>query len=523
MLEKKCNHAGCNNIIVDVNKKTKALKKFCSNKCRYSDHSRAMTQHPQIADAPLCKSEECSATVSKKTTGQWKIYCSPQCQNVDVAFRKSDFFGVLPPKCKSLTCVNLVPKGRNGHWNIYCSQKCSSKNNSILSRQRSASTYESRTGYTNPSLNPDVISKIQHTKKTIYGDFDSPGLSNLSTTSKDKLFSKEWLQEQNLTRTLNHIAAELGISPSSLGVRFKNFNLTPTFAASSSISMFEKEIRDYIASLGVTTKCNDRSIISPKELDIYIPSLNLAIECNGTYWHSENQGKNKNYHLDKTIRCKSNGVDLFHISNVEWETKQEIIKSMISAKLGKSTRLYARQCKIKEISSTVSTSFLKENHVQGDCKSSVRIGLFHNNVLVSVMTFGRPRYAKHDYELHRFCNILNTSVVGGASKLFKYFVKFFNPISIISYSHRDKFTGNLYSQLGFNFSHSSGPAYYYTKNYLDFENRLKYQKHKLIKILPIFNPLATEWENMQENGYDRIWDCGNDVWVWSKILNNIDK
>lgn len=58
---------------------------------------------------------------------------------------------------------------------------------------------------------------------------------------------------------------------------------------------------------------------------------------------------------------------------------------------------------------------------------------------------------------------------------------------------------------------------YYRKGYQLLESRIKYQKHKLLKLLKAFSPSLTEWENMKNNGYDRIWDCGNDVWIWNKL------
>ena len=45
---------------------------------------------------------------------------------------------------------------------------------------------------------------------------------------------------------------------------------------------------------------------------------------------------------------------------------------------------------------------------------------------------------------------------------------------------------------------------------------MKYQKHKLQNILENFDKDLTEWHNMKNHGYDRIWDCGNDVWFWKK-------
>lgn len=45
-------------------------------------------------------------------------------------------------------------------------------------------------------------------------------------------------------------------------------------------------------------------------------------------------------------------------------------------------------------------------------------------------------------------------------------------------------------------------------------NRVAFQKHKLKDLLEIYDGALSEWDNMVANGYDRIWDCGNDVWVY---------
>lgn len=169
------------------------------------------------------------------------------------------------------------------------------------------------------------------------------------------------------------------------------------------------------------------------------------------------------------------------------------------------------------MSTLLEKEFLSRNHLQGYSPSQRCFGLFYDNELVSLMSFCKSRYSKnHEWELLRFANRLNTSVVGGASKLFNHFKNVYKPRSVISYSHKDKFSGNIYKKMGFEYSHSSLPAYYYTKDYNTFENRVRYQKHKLQKLLKTFDPNLTEWENMQNNGYDRIWDCGNDVLIYKR-------
>ncbi len=259
---------------------------------------------------------------------------------------------------------------------------------------------------------------------------------------------------------------------------------------------------------------NDRNQISPYELDIFISDSNLSIELNGNYWHSELNGKDYTYHLNKTRECEKKKIQLLNIFESEWKFKQNIIKSIINSKLGKCDRIYARKCKIKEITNNEKNKFLNQTHLQGEDKSSIRLGLYYNNELISVMTFCKSRFnKKYEWELSRFASELNTTVVGGASKLLSYFIKQYTPKSIISYSNRRYSNGNLYKQLGFQFLHNSKPNYFYLeKDHMDLLSRQQFQKHKLKDKLSIFYPELSEWENMKLNGYDRIWDCGNGVW-----------
>ena len=101
-----------------------------------------------------------------------------------------------------------------------------------------------------------------------------------------------------------------------------------SFTENHTISYSEKELSDFVKSLGVEIIENDRTIISPKELDIYIPSKKLAIEFDGLYYHSE-LFVNKNYHLDKTNECNKKGIDLIHVYEDDWVEHKESVKSMI--------------------------------------------------------------------------------------------------------------------------------------------------------------------------------------------------
>ena len=289
--------------------------------------------------------------------------------------------------------------------------------------------------------------------------------------------------------------------------------------AISGYSNMEKEIVEFIKSLGITNiQENIKSIISPYELDIFIPEYNLAIEFNGMYWHSvntkEDEQELKNYHINKTKMCESKGIQLLHIFENEWldDIKNNIWKSIIRHKLQLSERIYARNCNKKEISKQEAKEFCINNHLQGHTVFSFAEGLFYNNELVMVATYGKPRFnKKYDTELIRLCSKENLCIVGGASKLTK-------GKTFISYGNRRwcSSISNVYDKIATKLDETS-PAYFYihSRCYDKLINRYTMQKHKLKNILPLFDETKTESENCYANGYRKIFDCGNLVYLHS--------
>jgi hypothetical protein len=288
----------------------------------------------------------------------------------------------------------------------------------------------------------------------------------------------------------------------------------PTYFGSS---LEEKELVDFIKTLDNNIITNSRNIINPYELDIYIPNYNIAIEYNGLYWHSEKGGKYQGYHINKFKICLDKNIHLIQIFSDEWINKKEIVKSRLKNLLKQTpNKIYARKCKIKEISPKQKNDFLNQNHIQGEDKSKIKLGLFHDNELISVMTFGYPRKAigkknnsnNNEYELIRFCNKLNNNVIGGASKLLRFFIKYYTPTNIYSFADNrwSNPENNLYKNIGFNFKSYSQPGYWYTKDFLIRLHRFNFNKQKLIKYNKESN--LTEFEIMDKLGYYRVWDCG---------------
>jgi len=273
---------------------------------------------------------------------------------------------------------------------------------------------------------------------------------------------------------------------------------------------------EFIQSLTDKEITQNSRILDLKEIDVYIEDLAIGFEYNGLYWHSEGiRGKTKDYHLNKTNVANQKGIQLLHIFEHQWINKQDIIKDLIKKRLGIVTnKIYARKCTLVELSTKEAKDFINDNHLQGYSSSTLKYGLIYNNDLVSIMTFGKSRFSnKHDYELIRFCNKLGTSVIGGASKLLKYFERNFKG-TLVSYCDKSIFDGSLYESLGFYFTHESKPNYYYFKEgSLEVLNRQKFMKHKLKDKLEVYDSNLTEYENMLNNDYLRYWDCGNKVYI----------
>lgn len=246
-------------------------------------------------------------------------------------------------------------------------------------------------------------------------------------------------------------------------------------------------------------------------MDAYIPSCHYAVELNGLYWSNE-LFRGKKVPVGKVDRCHEMGVKLFYIFEDEWRDKPDIVKSMITNALHKdSCRIYARKCEIRDVPMQDAKEFIDNAHIQGYCNSTFRYGLYYNGELVSVMTFGKHRFRKHQtdtdtYELLRFCNKRYTSVVGAAGKLLKHFIRVNKPSKIISYADRRYSIGGLYEKLGFAKYNTSEPSYFYV---IDGERRYRFTYRKDVLIRKYGCP-----ENMTEHGFClsqkwyRIYDCG---------------
>ena len=417
------------------------------------------------------------------------------------------------------------------------------------SKEKRIQTYLERYGCENPAQNTKIQEKIKQTNLTKYGceyvsqskeikekikhtnlekygceygvqanevkekikhanDKNHPNIIKYLTSKK---ITEDFLKSQYYSKiTIFQFAKDTNIPYSTCIKYIHNYNLEEYFDFNSAVSFPENDIIEYLKSKGIVNIIqSERTILEGKEIDIYLPDYNVGIEFNGDYWHSETFKENKQYHYTKSMLAASKGVFLYHIFSHEWfdeEKRIRILDHLDNILHLNENKIYARKCEIKEISSQNKNIFLKENHIQGKDNSSIKLGLFYNDTLVSVMTFCKPRFSKkYEWELSRFCSEHGYNVLGGASKLFKYFITHYmnKGETIVSYSDIAKTSGKIYETLNFKFLNDSDPNYIWWKSDDDYKTRYQCQ-------------MKNEKEIMLSKGYARVYDCGNKVWIYKK-------
>ena len=415
---------------------------------------------------------------------------------------------------------------------------------SEMSKEKAKATNLERYGVENPFMNEDVKKKIANTNLERYGvphPMMSDEIKSRAYEHKQRTFYRKMLvryakyakplfsEDEYASMTLT--SCELKWKCVKCGHVFRDFHnrenggtfrgssvfpLCPEcFPKTAGSSLLEHEVFDFVKETfkGDVIE-HDRTVLDGYELDIYIPEKHLAIEFDGMFWHSEQNGKEEGYHLAKTEKCLENGIRLIHIFENEWVECDYIVKDMIKSALGiYDEKIYARKCRAVEIDSRTANNFLDWNHLQGGCGSSVQYGLYHDDRLVAVMTFGKPRFnEKYDWELIRFVSDSGVQVVGGAGKMLHEFMKS-HAGSILSYADRRYSNGGVYEKIGFSCIGKTSPNYWWVKSG-QLLSRYQCQKHRLAGILKDkFDPELSEVENMTLSGWTRIFDCGNLVYV----------
>lgn len=436
-------------------------------------------------------------------------------------------------------------------------------------KEKSVFTIKERFGVDHPLQCPEILDKVKATNLERYGNTAYVGsdacrqalhkvMSERHSTQwfsqtaafraammQDSSKAAAWMQfledantylDEHYTEnpTLHELSSALGVTDTTISYWVRKLNVT--HRVRRSLSNGENELVEILHEIdpNLEIQRNVRYVISGRELDIYIPKLKLAIEFNPTVTHNSSVSdpwggppKPYNYHLLKSLQCEEKDIFLFHIFGYEWAHSNRIITSMLRNLLNSPIRrIYARKCEVREINSRTCCEFLNYNHRQHATVAPIRLGLYFQDELVSVMTFGKMRQTSGTgnedlsdcYELSRFCSLLNTSVVGGASKLFSHFCKHYRPTRVRSFSDRAHAKGTLYATLGFTKIRESDPGYVWVDSRTDISyHRQNAQKHNLKTFLhdDSIDLAKTEKQIMEEHSFLQVFDCGTVLWEWT--------
>ncbi len=246
--------------------------------------------------------------------------------------------------------------------------------------------------------------------------------------------------------------------------------------------------------------------------------INPYATHNSTFGIFDDKGKDKYYHRDKSVLAKENGFRCIHVW--DWDDYEKIIQMLLPKE-----KIYARNCKLAVIEdASVVKSFIESYHLQGSCNGQIYCyGLYHNDELVQVMTFGKPRYNKnYEYELLRLCTKFGYYVVGGAERLFKKFLSDISPKSILSYCDNSKFNGDVYKRLGFKLQSKGSPSkhWFNPKTQVHITDNLLRQRGFDQLFGTNYGKNTSNKQLMIENDFVEIYDCGQSTYAMS-FNNNI--
>ena len=402
--------------------------------------------------------------------------------------------GLVRTYCyKDSCCKKHLRNKRQDTWN----NKSQKEISEIVKKQNK--TWEEKYGYKFAMQNPECKQKMLDTCNKKYGGTGNGSLTirkSIVKTNLQKYSVPYYCMTEDCKNLQGHIISNLNKSFSELLKQNKINN------------ELEFKIGNYC-------------------YDIHIINTNILIEINPTYTHNSTLSplyfRKRNlcpidYHYNKTKFAKQNGYRCIHI--FDWDDKEKII-NMLTPK----EKIFARKCKIREITKQEANMFLNTYHLQNKCNgNSVNLGLYYNDELIQIMTFGKPRYNKnYEYELLRFCTKFQYKVTGGSEKLFKYFIDNYSPRSIISYCDNSKFNGEVYNKLGFKLKDYGGPSkHWVTKrgnNHIT-DNLLRQQgfDRLLGDKFGVFGKGTNNEELMIEHGFVEVYDCGQSVYVWPSNL-----
>ena len=253
----------------------------------------------------------------------------------------------------------------------------------------------------------------------------------------------------------------------------------------STTAMATQEFQQYIRTDGaIYNKTLRPTAYRP---DILVESHKLIIETDGMRYHSE-EFKQKNYHITRWYAFRKMGYQVLAFSEYEVKEKKHIVDSMIGHKTGKSTKIYARECEVVDLSPDQANDFFETNHLKGRGQGHC-LALMHKSIIVCAMRFVNE--TDSTINISRFCNVINHSVIGGYSKLLSKLPADKDIINFVDHRHG---SGDGLLALGF-VKVKTHIGFEWTNGYLNY-NRRKFPSN-----------------SGYEHGLKKFWDYGQAKYI----------
>lgn len=494
-------------------------KQFCSIDCK----SKHRVQEDGVFYVETC-CEYCGKMFKSKKKFN-KKFCSYKCSGLNKKLKSRE-------SRHCLVCGELFIE-RIKHERKFCSETCrkiwQNKPENIINRlNKSKEGVLKKYGVENTfQVDKIRLRAVVNMKKSYQergNEIPKNGLLKIKTNREEKLIKRLSekgyliLEFKGENMKISHPDGHVFEDNRKLIVNRLNHNVelsTILLPIGSSRTTFELKICKLLKDNCIDFISNDRKTIDG-ELDINILSHKLAIEINGLHWHCEYY-LNNDYHLNKTNKCIEKDIQLLHFFEDELIEKYNIIESIIKNKIGVNKIMFVDDCNIKEIDTKTASEFLKNNHIQGNVNASIKIGLFLNDELLSIMTFGKLRNVfgnkkkiDNEYEMLRYCDKLNTQIIGSAEKLYLYFKKNYKPNSVVGFANKRFGNDDFYNKLGFKHTLDTIPNYWYVVGKKRI-HRFLFRKNILIN--DGFDVNKSEHQIMIERKIPRIYDCGNTKYV----------
>lgn len=494
----------CRKTLADMSKQITKVCEYCgkefiarqstSKYCQGPHYTKCVICGKEIeftclpADKPNTCSKQCANEFKRRTVNaKYGVNNVSELESVRAKISKSNSSEEVKAK-RHQTCLE-----RWGVENVSQNAEIRMKLSEIMSGEdylsRRERTCLERYGHRSPMQSDEVKSKLISTNQSRYG-------VNWATQSE------AWKASKIKTNMEKY-----GVPHYCMTDECKSKN-------GHTISQTNINFMNRLKDIGIL--CDIEFRVENKSYDLHIKDSNILIEINPTYTHNsfgnhwDANGLDKNYHVEKTNLAVKNGYRCIHVW--DWDDIDKIV-NMLQPKEVK----YARKLNVVELKHDKVYKFLKDNHLQGDCKGqSICLCLVDkDNNIVQAMTFGKPRYtSKYQYELLRLCTDSRYRVVGGSQRLFKYFVQNFHPESILSYCDMSKFSGEVYERLGMIHHHNTEPAKVWSNGSDKITDNLLRQRGVDQLFHTDFGKGSSNEELMLEMGWLPVYDCGQSVYVF---------